>query len=158
MFGGFLPLIATALTSSAVAKETFGTNSIYVGLLYPIAVCIVTLVVGGLFIHETKDHEIDAHSDPVRQADFDWAVVLGALGVGLLVLLVVSSDFRQDASKLGILKALGSDVWIPLIGASGPVALPTLFFDSNTPESRRSRWCRSACCSRWRYHSSCTPH
>jgi MFS family permease len=133
-FGGFLPLIATALTSSAVAKDTFGTNSIYVGLLYPIAVCIVTLVVGGLFIHETKDHEIDtAFRSGARQPDFDWSVVLGALGVGLVVLLLVSTDFRQDALKLGLLKALWSDVWYPLIGASALFALPTLFFRLEYP-------------------------
>ena len=27
--------------------------------LYPIAVCLITVVVGGLFIRETKDHKID---------------------------------------------------------------------------------------------------
>jgi MFS family permease len=59
-FGGFLPLIATAVTASAWAKSTFGAGAIYTGLFYPIAVCLVTLVVGGLFIHETKGHRIDA--------------------------------------------------------------------------------------------------
>ena len=58
-FGGFLPLIATAVTASAWAKDSFGPNSILTGLLYPIGVCIVTLIVGGLFIRETKDHKID---------------------------------------------------------------------------------------------------
>ncbi|WP_437339439.1 MFS transporter [Sorangium sp. So ce394] len=59
-FGGFLPLIATAVTASAWAKTTFGAGAIYTGLIYPIAVCAVTLIVGGLFIRETKDHRIDA--------------------------------------------------------------------------------------------------
>jgi MFS family permease len=59
-FGGFLPLIATAVTASAWAKETFGTGAIYTGLIYPIAVCTVTLIVGGLYIKETKDHRIEA--------------------------------------------------------------------------------------------------
>jgi MFS family permease len=59
-FGGFLPLIATAVTSSAWAKATFGAGAIYTGLLYPIAVCVVTLVVGALFIRETRGHKIDA--------------------------------------------------------------------------------------------------
>jgi len=65
-FGGFLPLIATAVTASAWAKETFGPNAIYTGLAYPIFVCIVTLIVGGLFIHETKDHKIDAEVGKYR--------------------------------------------------------------------------------------------
>ncbi len=58
-FGGFLPLIATAVTTSAWARGTFGTGAIFTGLLYPIAICIMTVVVGGLYIRETKDHKID---------------------------------------------------------------------------------------------------
>ncbi|HZL94920.1 MAG TPA: MFS transporter, partial [Vicinamibacterales bacterium] len=59
-FGGFLPLIATAVTASAWAQTTFGRGAIYTGLIYPIGVCVLTLVVGGLYIRETKDHKIDA--------------------------------------------------------------------------------------------------
>lgn len=59
-FGGFLPLIATAVTTSAWAKTTFGDGARYTGLIYPIGICVLTLIVGGLFIHETKDHKIDA--------------------------------------------------------------------------------------------------
>jgi len=59
-FGGFLPFIATAVTASAWAGGTFGGAAIYTGLIYPISVCLVTFVVGGLFIRETKDHKIDA--------------------------------------------------------------------------------------------------
>jgi MFS family permease len=62
-FGGFLPLIATAATTSSWARATFGEGAIYTGLVYPIAVCLMTLVVGGLFIRETKDHRIDT---PIR--------------------------------------------------------------------------------------------
>jgi MFS family permease len=58
-FGGFLPLIATAVTASAWAKSTFGNGAIYTGLIYPIAVCLITLLVAGVFIRETKDHKID---------------------------------------------------------------------------------------------------
>jgi hypothetical protein len=60
-FGGFLPLIATAVTASAWAKTTFGSGSIYTGLLYPMGIAIVTVIVGGLYIRETKDHKIDAN-------------------------------------------------------------------------------------------------
>jgi MFS family permease len=58
-FGGFLPLIATAVTTSAWARNNFGEGAIYTGLIYPIAVCLMTLVIGGLYIKETKDHKID---------------------------------------------------------------------------------------------------
>jgi MFS family permease len=59
-FGGFLPLIATSVTASAWARETFGENAMFTGLAYPIVVCLVTLVVGGLFVHETRGHKISA--------------------------------------------------------------------------------------------------
>lgn len=60
-FGGFLPLIATAVTASDWAKNTFGAaGAIYTGLIYPIGVCIVTVLIGGFMIRETKDHKIDA--------------------------------------------------------------------------------------------------
>jgi MFS family permease len=62
-FGGFLPLIATAVTTSAWAQAALGPNAIYAGLAYPIAICVMTLLVGGLFIRETKDHKIDT---PIR--------------------------------------------------------------------------------------------
>ena len=58
-FGGFLPLIATAVTTSSWAQAVFGRYAIYGGLLYPIIVAVITLVVGGLWIHETKDHRLD---------------------------------------------------------------------------------------------------
>ncbi len=44
-FGGFLPLIATAL----VAR----TGNIYAGLIYPISVAILTFIVGTLYLKET---------------------------------------------------------------------------------------------------------
>ena len=58
-FGGFLPLIATAVTASAWAKGTFGEGAIYTGLMYPIGVCVVTLVVGSIYIKETQTNKID---------------------------------------------------------------------------------------------------
>jgi MFS family permease len=49
-FGGFLPLISTAL----VAR----TGNIYAGLVYPIAVALITFVVGSLFLKESHTHRI----------------------------------------------------------------------------------------------------
>jgi MFS family permease len=61
-FGGFLPLIATALTTSNVARSALGPYAIYAGLAYPIAVCLVSLCVGGLLLKETRGHKIDARA------------------------------------------------------------------------------------------------
>jgi len=49
-FGGFLPLIATAL----VAR----TGNIYAGLIYPIAIAAMTFVVGSIMLKETRHRKI----------------------------------------------------------------------------------------------------
>ncbi|MEP7083194.1 MAG: MFS transporter [Betaproteobacteria bacterium] len=52
-FGGMLPLLATAMVAA--------TGDIYYGLWYPIIVASITVVVGTLFLRETKDRSI--HQD-----------------------------------------------------------------------------------------------
>src|SRR5262247_1894997 len=52
-FGGMLPLTATAMVAA--------TGDIYYGLWYPIVVAVITLVVGTLFLTETKDRDIRVH-------------------------------------------------------------------------------------------------
>ncbi len=52
-FGGMLPLIATAI----VAYK----GNIYYGLWYPIIVSLITVVIGGLFLKETKDRDISTY-------------------------------------------------------------------------------------------------
>ncbi len=49
-FGGMLPLTATAMVAA--------TGDIYYGLWYPIVIAVMTLVVGILFLKETKDRDI----------------------------------------------------------------------------------------------------
>ena len=58
-FGGFLPLIATALAASAWAHRSFGDAAIYAGLLFPIGVCVVSIVVSTIWIRETKGKKLD---------------------------------------------------------------------------------------------------
>ena len=59
-FGGMLPLLATAL----VAAE----GDIYFGLWYPIIVALMTVVVGFLFLRDTRDVDISTSS-----AQATWA-------------------------------------------------------------------------------------
>ena len=49
-FGGMLPLTATAMVAA--------TGDIYYGLWYPIVVAVMTLVIGSIFLSETKDRDI----------------------------------------------------------------------------------------------------
>ncbi len=49
-FGGFLPTISFALVAA--------TGNMYYGLWYPIAIALMSVVIGGLFLRETKDLDI----------------------------------------------------------------------------------------------------
>ena len=49
-FGGFLPTIAFAMVAA--------TGNIYQGLWYPVVIALMTLVIGTLFLPETKDVDI----------------------------------------------------------------------------------------------------
>jgi MFS family permease len=49
-FGGFLPLIAASLLAS--------TGNLYAGLIYPIVVALVTVVIGGLYLRESRHVKI----------------------------------------------------------------------------------------------------
>jgi len=57
-FGGFLPLISTAL----VAR----TGNIYAGLIYPIVVALLTFVIGSLYLKESHKHRIWDEIDELR--------------------------------------------------------------------------------------------
>ncbi|MSR46807.1 MAG: MFS transporter [Planctomycetes bacterium] len=63
-FGGFLPLIAVALTTSETVKGWLGANVIYAGLAYPIAICLMSLVIGGRSLPETRHLLIDTAQRP----------------------------------------------------------------------------------------------
>jgi uncharacterized membrane protein (DUF485 family) len=45
-FGGMLPLVATAMVAA--------TGNIYYGLWYPIAVAVMTVIVGAIFVRDAK--------------------------------------------------------------------------------------------------------
>ena len=49
-FGGMLPLTATAMVAA--------TGDIYYGLWYPIVVAVMTVIIGSIFLTETKDRDI----------------------------------------------------------------------------------------------------
>jgi hypothetical protein len=59
-FGGMLPLLATAVVAA--------TGNTYAGLWYPIGVAVMTLVVGGMFLRDTKDVDIVSGSGVEVQA------------------------------------------------------------------------------------------
>jgi MFS family permease len=64
-FGGFLPLIAASLLAA--------TGNLYAGLIYPIVVALITVVVGGLWIKESRHvkiwDEVGGHHDDLAATD-----------------------------------------------------------------------------------------
>jgi hypothetical protein len=59
-FGGMLPLLATAVVAA--------TGDIYAGLWYPIGVALMTLLIGAVFLRDTKDVDIASGSGVEAQA------------------------------------------------------------------------------------------
>ncbi len=59
-FGGLLPATTFAMIVA--------TGDIYYGLWYPIVFATVTLVIGALFVPETKDRDIFAEDHTARRA------------------------------------------------------------------------------------------
>ena len=59
-FGGMLPLLATAIVA--------WTGNIYAGLYYPIGVALMTVVIGFLFLGDTKDTDLAESSGVEAQA------------------------------------------------------------------------------------------
>ena len=64
-FGGWLPFIATAIVAAAAAGGALAWlgsitpgGSMFAGLWYPIAIALMSVVIGGLAIRETKDVRI----------------------------------------------------------------------------------------------------
>jgi MFS family permease len=53
-FGGMLPLLATAIVAT--------TGDIYAGLWYPIVVAVITVIIGAIFLRETKSVDITTGS------------------------------------------------------------------------------------------------
>jgi MFS family permease len=88
-FGGFLPVIATALAAFATARpERFPVSPQYAGLIYPVSVAAITFVTGLLLLRETRGMDIhdDEHAGVDPRASPVTFAVLVALTLGALVL------------------------------------------------------------------------
>ncbi|HKD78188.1 MAG TPA: MFS transporter [Candidatus Angelobacter sp.] len=59
-FGGFMPLIATSIVAATATSTNpwIKEHSIYMGLVYPIVVAVITFFIGMFMIRETKDTQI----------------------------------------------------------------------------------------------------
>jgi len=58
-FGGLIPVLATALATA--------TGNLYAGLLFPIAIGLMTFIVGSIWLRNTRNVDL-ASETPVGQA------------------------------------------------------------------------------------------
>jgi MFS family permease len=88
-FGGFLPLIATALVASATRSSDANWKAWapYAGLAFPIAVAAITFVVGSLLLRETKNNAMEDEL-MVTQRGFAWPVFSGLVALSVVALLI----------------------------------------------------------------------
>jgi MFS family permease len=88
-FGGFLPLIATALVASATRSPNaqWKAWAPYAGLAFPIAVAAVTFIVGSLLLRETKDNAMEDELI-VTQRGFSWPVFGGLVALSVVALIL----------------------------------------------------------------------
>ena len=120
-FGAFVPVLGVWVSASAAAREAFGAGARYAGLIYPIAIALVTVVAGALFLQETGDHEADGvlPAGGERRA-FDWTAVLISIAAGYALLAAAGARNAGGVPYLPVLAALGVSV------ASGRAALFTV--------------------------------
>jgi hypothetical protein len=78
-FGGFLPLIAAGIIAA--------TGNLYASLIYPIVVALVAVVVGGLYIRESRHvriwDEVGGETEELRQVLGDRDPALAPVDGGL---------------------------------------------------------------------------
>jgi len=122
-FGGFLPLIATALSTSAWAKARFGSNAVFAGLIYPIAIALLTAAISSVLIRETRGHKIEelAPVDPTGpHPDGTGYLVAWALSVAFTLTTFATAVGGPGFSKITPLDLLLCSIVYPLVFTIGP--------------------------------------
>ena len=109
-FGGMLPLLATAVVA--------WTGNIYAGLYYPIAVALITAVIGYLFLRDTKNVDI-VESSGVEAQERRAPVSAGARAPAL------EQDLWSDSAKARLARLAGSTA-VPTVGARAAAVTPAL--------------------------------
>ena len=90
-FGGFLPLIAGIVVARAVANpDGWPVSAQYAGLLYPVAVALITFVLGMWLLPETRHNSITATAEARTEQRVSPLVL--AILIGLTVVALVLAD------------------------------------------------------------------
>lgn len=103
-FGGFLPLIATAVVTAAQKHPEWADVARYMGLIFPISVALITFIVGSLLLRETKDNSL--HLSESNQIGYNPVVFSGLVGLSILTLILADQLLMPqiDATNTSNLK------------------------------------------------------
>jgi MFS family permease len=88
-FGGFLPVIATAMVAMATLNPGgFPVAAQYAGLIYPVTVALITFILGTILLKETRHMRIDDpdHAGVNTKTSIPILVLLTGLTAGALLL------------------------------------------------------------------------
>ncbi len=84
-FGGFLPLIATAVVAAAYKHPNLTKYAPYMGLLFPVTIAAITFVVGTLLLRETKNNTMDLQV--TNQRGYSPAIFWSLIGLSVIALI-----------------------------------------------------------------------
>ncbi len=103
-FGGFLPLIATAVVAAAQTRPDLADVARYMGLIFPITVATITCVVGTLLLRETKDNSMDLQES--NQIGYSPVIFGGLVGLSAITLILADQLLlpQLDATNTSSLK------------------------------------------------------
>ena len=103
-FGGFLPLIATAVVAAAQLHPEWSNVSRYMGLIFPISVAVITFLVGSFLLRETRTNSLDMTES--NQIGYNPFVFGGLIGLSVIALVLADQLLMPqiDASNTSNLK------------------------------------------------------
>ncbi len=103
-FGGFLPLIATAVVAAAQLHPEWADTSRYMGLIFPISVALITFIVGSTLLRETKNNSL--HMTESNQIAYKPLVFGGLVGLSIIALILADQLLMPqiDAANTSNLK------------------------------------------------------
>ncbi|HEU4456679.1 MAG TPA: MFS transporter [Longimicrobium sp.] len=106
-FGGFLPVIATAVVAFATAApDDFPVAPQFAGLIYPVTVALITFVLGSILLRETRHARIDDED----HAGVDTRV--NPLVFGLLIALTAGALLLADLYLLPTFTPAGEPPYV----------------------------------------------
>ncbi|HEX6037260.1 MFS transporter [Longimicrobium sp.] len=106
-FGGFLPVIATAMVTMATARpDGFPVAAQYAGLIYPVTVAMITFVLGTLLLRETRHVRIDDETHAAVDARPNPLVL------GLLIALTAGALLMADLYLLPTFTPAGQPPYV----------------------------------------------